>query len=308
MSDAKSDYIQRLHSLKKSINSNALSNRPPHEVEHNEVAKILRNGLAVVGFATLEDFIKRRCSEVLNEIGGSVVPFSKLPDKIQKAATYEAISALNYQLKILREHSEKTSYIQEHALKISSTANSSYEITPHAFAYNQPNVSDRSVKNILNSFNVIDPWRKMSSISSRIGLTTLTLEQSYKNAANRRHKAAHVASADIPQVDLDQFVNESFAIAIGFDSLLSKALSKIKNDDDDYLSGKVRIESSDIGIRFMKYVDNKWKEFSEGSSRAYRVSNDHSSLRADAMSRAKNNGQLYIEFNKSGLVEYWVCN
>lgn len=308
MASAKQDFIVRLRTLHISINNTeALHSRALTETSHNEIARMLRNGLAVVGFAALEDFIKKRSSEVMDDVGRSAVPFNKLPEKLQIAATYDAISALSYQLSI-RDKSEKIEYIQEHALKISSTATSNYEITKHAFGYNQANINAETIKQILLSFNVLDPWNQITIIASRLGLTALPLQESYKNAASRRHRAAHIANTDTPQGDIAQFVKEAFAIAIGFDVMLSKALGCINTHDTGFLSGSKKLKADEVVFRFVKHVDGRWKEFAEGRARANRVSNDLAALSVEVKSRAVASSQNYVEFDESGLINDLICN
>ena len=301
MPSAKEDFISRIRCLNISIGSASVTNRSLIDVEHNSVARMLRNGLAVVSFAALEDFIKKRASEAMNEISRCSLPFTSLPEKLQSAATYEAISALNYQLS-LRIKEDKIPYIQEHAAKIASTGTSSFELSTHTFAYNQANVNQQTIGTILKSFNVEDPWKQMTEISSKLGLTALPLVESYKNAARRRHKAAHVASADTPQTDISQFVKESFAIAISFDSLLSNAIKKLNTNDQDYIEGRTKIRSIDIKFRTIKYVDNRWKEYSENSNRAYRTATDLSTLISSTKNRASSLGQFYVEFDEEGII------
>ena len=55
---AKSDFIQRITYLHKSFSIQALNDLGPIDTEHNGIARLLRNGMAVVGFLALEDFIK----------------------------------------------------------------------------------------------------------------------------------------------------------------------------------------------------------------------------------------------------------
>jgi len=308
MSLAKIDFIDRIQTLHNSIHTTeALQSRSLIDAPSNKTARMLRNGLAVVGFATLEDFIKKRASEVMLAIGESQVSFDSLPKKIQIATTYEAISSLNYQLSVC-EKSEKVGYIQEHASKIASTATADYELTQHAFGYSQANINAETIKKILLSFNVKDPWSQISTIASRLNLTALPLKDSYTNAATRRHRAAHVANADTPQGDIAQFVQEAFAIAIGFDFMLSKALKHINNYDISYLGGTKKLEENDVAFRYVKFSGGRWKEYVEGRNRAYRVSNELNTLRIDAKSRAIASSQNYIEFDETGLISDWISN
>lgn len=267
---------------------------------------MLRNGLAVVSFAALEDFIKKRSSEAMGEISRSSVPFSNLPEKLQNAATYEVISALTYQVS-LREKVAKASYIQEQALKIASTATTNYELSDHTFAHNQANVSDRVIGDILKSFNVIDPWKQMSTIASNVGLTGLPLVESYKNAVQRRHKAAHVAATDTPQNDILQFVKEAFAIALGFDALISKSIQKFRENDIGHISGDSKVDSNDIEFRLLKYSDSYWKEYINANTRAYRREEDINVLKPMTKNRASIAKQLFIEIDEDGLISNWEC-
>ncbi len=307
MPSAKRVFIQRIQSLNKSLNIHSVKNSPLNNVEHNEIARMLRNGLAVVGFAALEDFIKKRISEVLEEIGGTGVEFLDLPVKIQNAATYEALSALKFQMD-LRDKAARLGYIQRHAAKIASTLSLNYEITPHAFCYDQSNVKSVTIKNTLKSFSVVDPWRQMTTLASRLGLTALPLEQSFINATKRRHKAAHVANADTPEVDLVQYIKEAFAIAIGFDCLLSKALGLLKNHDSNYLNGNCEIDEGLIKFRFVKRVDSYWKDIIERQVRAYRRSRDLASLLPDVISRASIHKQVMIEYSPDNVINNWIYN
>jgi hypothetical protein len=306
MSLARADFIKRIDILDKSISSDSVKSKSltPQNEEHNSIAKLLRNGLAVVSFASLEDFIKRRSTEVMSEVGSIGVEFSDLPKKLQNAATYESIRAFGFQLSIIAP-SEKVSYVQEHARHLASTSNSTFQLSPHTFAHEQSNVTPETIKKILLCFNITDPWRQMTVLASMLGLTALPLEETYRAASKRRHKAAHSASTDTPQNDVKQFVKEAFAIAISFDLLLSKALQKFSSGDNRYLNGDKKITSEDISFRMVKYKNNAWKEFRGNSERAYRSSQIQNTIIEGATSRAVINKEAYIEFTSNHLIKGW---
>jgi len=266
---------------------------------------MLRNGLAVVGFAALEDFIKSRTSEALDDVGRTGVPFKSLPEKLKSAVTYEAISALSYQLSI-RQKSDRMAYVQEQALKLASTASAVYELTPHAFGFSQSNVQEETVKSILKSFLVDDPWNEMTRIASRLGLVALPLQETFKSAAVRRHKAAHVAHADTPQTDLIQFIKEALAIAISFDALLSKAVSRLKKHDAKYLRGD-SLNASFVRIRMIKMDRGLWKEFVEGRHRAIKVNAGLPELLPQTRTRASSAEDLFVQLSDDGAVAAWEC-
>lgn len=307
MSSAKADFIDRIRCLNSSIETEAVQNKALTEREHNAIARMLRNGLAVVSFASLEDFIKKRSSEAMAEISKCTISFSELPEKLQRAATYEVLSALNYQLSLL-DKDDKSPYIQEHALKIASTATPNFELSSHTFAHSQANISNTAIGEILKSFNVEDPWRQMSAMASSLGLTAgLSLSEIYRNAALRRHRAAHVAGADTPPTDIKQFVKEAFAIAITFDSLLSKAIQKLSENDDEFVRNGKKLDSSSIEFRTIRFADGRWKEFKGNNSRAFRASHDLETLQREARRRALISKDVIVEFDEHGLVNWWEC-
>lgn len=306
MSNARSLFNSRIASLINSLGIEAVQAKPLTEQAHNDVARMLRNGLAVVGFAALEDFIKSRISEVLSEIGPTNVPFGRLPEKLQYAVTFEALSAISYQIG-LRPKSDRISYVQEHAQRIASTATAAYDLTPHALGYDQANVQDETIKGMLKCFQIDNPWGEITRIASRLGLAALPLDETYKSAAIRRHRAAHVAHADTPQTDLQQFSKEALAIAIGFDALLSRALSKLRLHDAPFLQGQAKVSAADITIRKILPAGSKWREELEGRSTAVKIEESKDILLAAARSRAAAARNLLVIQGDSGHLVGWEC-
>ena len=310
MANSRASFLERINSLKNSLESESVLTKAATSVnrEHNSVARILRNGLTVVGFVTLEDFIKQRTSEVLSQVGTKGIPFTQLPDKLQSASTHGALKALSFQLKIRSDQHEKLTYIQEHASKIASTTASAYELSEHTFGYDQSNVTHETILQTLLAFHVDKPWHQITAISSRLNLLGLPAQATYIGAATRRHRAAHVASADIPKSDLEQFVKEAFAIAISYDLLISKALNNISNFDTNYLDGSTKISSTDIDWRVVKKVNNEWKEFrtSDTTLRAHRRNRNKDIVIQEAKQRAIQSGQALLIFNEDNTINEWV--
>jgi hypothetical protein len=306
MPSAKEDFILRISSLEQSLSSNAVKNEIliPEYKEHNEIARMLRNGLAVVGFAALEDFVKRRASEVASQVGSANVAFYKLPIKLQNAATYEVVRALNFQLNH-RNRPDKIAYIQEQALKVASTSGDDYKLSEHIFGYDQSNVTSDTISRSLGSFHIDKPWNQMQLMASRLGLTGLPLEETFKSAAQRRHRAAHVASADTPESELRQYIKEAYAIGISFDLLLTKALKEIQAKKTDYLNGKTKVQSVGIPLRIVKYVDQRWKEFADNASRATKASLIKAEVMQEALRRSRASNEALIEFDEHGKIAHW---
>lgn len=309
MSSAKADFIERMRCLNISVQSEATLNKGLADVLHNSVARMLRNGLAVVGFAALEDFIKKRTAEAMDEVSRCSIPFDELPPKLRYASTFEILSALNHQLSLIPKdeitgYADKIDYIQNQALKISSTSTANYTLSNHTFAHSMSNVSKQVIGDILKSFQIADPWTQMTIICGHLGLGTHALVQQYESASKRRHKAAHVASADTPSNDISQFVKDAFAIAISFDALLSKSIQKYRENISTHVAD---ITATSINIRTIRYHNSTWKEYNNLNTRAHRRSDDLASLITDAKRRSSSAKQLYVEFDENSVIKNWEC-
>lgn len=66
----------------------------------NGVANLLRKGMGIVAFNILEDFIKKRSAEALENVSNSGISFSLLTDPMQRAATYDALTSLAFRARI----------------------------------------------------------------------------------------------------------------------------------------------------------------------------------------------------------------
>lgn len=257
---ARDDFIPRYHAFNASLSSDAIQAQGPHEIIHNQSAQLFRNGLAVVGFNSLEDFIKKRTSEALTSLSSFNIPFSHLPEKIRNACTTGTISSLKFQTDLRKSHQEKLSFIHDAASKIASTSvDINYQLYEMAFGYDSSNISNTTVKNILSAFNVNDPWSQIDRLTSRLNIGGRNLSNSFSNAAIRRHKAAHTATADTPQLDLVDFIKDAVSIAISFDALITLAIDEIKLNGNNATG----ITADKVKFRYLREVGHHWKEYIE---------------------------------------------
>jgi len=306
---AKQDFLSRILVLNDALTEQSVMDFTPSDVKHNSIARMLRNGLAVVAFATLEDFIKSRSSEILNQIGTTGIQFRQLPEKLRNAVTFESIKALQYQVSIIDENTDKIAYIQSMCKKIASTALPPIDIMDHSFAYEQANVNAETIKKILLSFGVIDPWKQISNLSNNAGLTALSLDIIFKNAANRRHRAAHVANTITPQNDIIGFVKEAIGIAFGFDALISYSYSKIKVLDPTYISSTSPfITSTMVKTRKIVFDQNKWKLYGSGQTRAQTSNIDKAYVIQMGINKCRAGREMLLVYNENGMVIDWFDN
>lgn len=266
MSEARRVFLRRMDSLRIGLGSEAASQLAPREIDHNSVASLFRQGMAVVGFVALEDFIKKRATEALETISQCGIPFHRLPEKLRRATTHEALNSISFQIKI-RDGSARELYAQEAAEAIFSTKNENYLLYKHAFGYDSSNINSESVSKILSSFSISSGWNKMTTLSANLDLG-LDLLTRFNSCAQLRHRAAHVPEANIAVGDLESLWKDCMAIAISFDAFVERSVSSFQRRDYQVLDGTTAVEASDIHYTKIKYFEGHWKLFRKGSVRA----------------------------------------
>lgn len=302
MSQVRQDFIERISIFKSSLNTPNTLDQQLNNVDHNNIAKLLRNGLAVVGFVALEDFIKNRTYEVLCEIASSQISFNNLTDELKKRTIVVALESIYANLKF---QDDKISYVQSEAKIIASSLLTNYQLNKHAFGYKSFNMNDEEVSSILKAFYVKRPWQEQTLLSSHIGLTTLDLTTSFKNAMNRRHSAAHDVSCVIPTGDLVYYVKEAIAIALTFDALLVSAKNKLINDNYNFINNKIGTVWSEINLSRIQKQGNKWKYKRDSSKRALKTNSNLELLINDSVPIALANHECLLVYNEMNEIVAW---
>ena len=97
---ARESLLSTLAVLKDCLNDAALLvDMAPHNVAHNARARMLRQGLAVLVFSTVETFVRERTSEVLRSFTNPSLAFADLSPALQKATTLGALEGVRFRLK-----------------------------------------------------------------------------------------------------------------------------------------------------------------------------------------------------------------
>lgn len=305
MSRARQDFLYRFSTFEQTLAEVAVQDGALHESDRNAKARLLRNGLAVASFAFLEDFIRQRSGEVLANIAASGIGFSALPEKVRSAATFGLLRSLDSRARYEPDEAAKISFVQSHAGMISSTAAIPFQLSELSFGYRASNISDEEVGDILRAFRVISPWKAIGTLASRVGLGSLVLDEAFKNAAKRRHSAAHVPGATTPLNDLENYVREAKAIAFGFDVLLSGSALLVRKRDVSYLGGG-NVDPITMPISLLYFDRGRYKERPFGSARAKATAADVASLETVAFPRAIAQGAAIAYLGPAGQLDKWA--
>lgn len=238
--------------------------------EHNGAANLLRKGLGIVAFNILEDFIKNKAIEALSQVADSGIEFSKLTTELQEASILNALQALAFRAKLTKkEGGDWRSLIQEETLKINSTKNQRFEFSKFSLLSANSNVLPHEVKELLDAFGIEGGWSKLKSVSDSIGGGIPDLSMSYRNAADRRHNSAHLASFRYEYAWLSQMKRDIISISASIDILLTARCRQIKRNLLSNISNH-NIDD-DLNYRFLEEDSGKYRETTQMSGRAKKV-------------------------------------
>lgn len=256
---------------------------------------MIRNGLMVVAFAALEDFLQLRTAELLDHISGAPgVRFATLPPRLQDATTEDVAAALSALLRHWRA-TDSTSvrpHIQRVGRALASTGGSPLFLSADGFRLGRSNLAAGDVKRWLGIFGVQDGWRNLDRIAARIGLTNPSLESGFASGLSRRNAAAHDPRAGIQVGDLQSFHRDALAIGIGFDALATRAARLVATRRDQPIH-RGRLIDSDVSFRFLDPIGTAWRETAEGRRATY-IGASLASLRGACSGRARRRHEVVV--------------
>ncbi|WP_156176239.1 HEPN domain-containing protein [Hymenobacter terrenus] len=305
MSSARQALYESISAFSYALESNDITSKDPIvDRKHNERARFLRNGLAVSGFAMVEEFVKERTGEILEKIGNGLTPFEELPEGLKTAAIEGVIDAMRFQSNFI-DKAHVSAFYQHHSQLIASTMSNPFKISKIAFANSYTNLSSKEIEDVLVAFRIESPWNSLSGIVTRLGLGILAPKQAFENATKRRHTAAHRINTNTEYSELKAYKNESISFCLAYDLLVSKALKLISIKDQDYLKKK-KLAGNQVQLRYLRQgSDSKWRELKENNSRALKVSIDFEDLKNDCLLRAKREGFSVVQSTELGVPVSW---
>lgn len=187
---------------------------------------MLRQGLAVLVFSTLETFIRERTGELLRSFTNRKLSFSDLSPALQKATTLGALEGVRFRLK-LQPAAGKIAWLVANLAPIAGATVDVRNLSDHSFGYAGSNIDEDDVADILRAFGVNAPWTHVTALTARIGIAILDAEAEFVALKKRRHSSAHALIGSVLYTDLENSVRSSLGICIAFDLLLSHAAGLI---------------------------------------------------------------------------------
>lgn len=308
---ARDDFVNRVQAIRHAVtdpSSLGVLQHQPAMPAKDEAARLFRNGLAVAGFAVLEDFLRSRTAEVLARCSGSVLAFEDLPEPLQEFSTTGVVSALKFQVDMKSRQGEDVSgLIRSAGRALASTDTAAYELSGLAFGQARSNLGPEDLKELLRAFRIKNGWGNTHKLAQRMGFPSLSLRDDFQATARRRHVAAHKGSAETALGDLQALPTQILGIAASFDAVLSRAAFHLVSGDQSFAqSGS--LESSSIGLRYLDDDGTVVREVGEGNRRATAVGGSVGELLPRCRARASVRGAVIVYSEKQVPVAWEVTD
>jgi hypothetical protein len=300
MSPARKTFFDRLAVLTRTLDSEYLRDVGVTTSIHNEKARILRNGISIIAFTILEDFIKQRTGEVLKSVSSASITFNSLSPKFQEATTIDAIKSIQAKVNNMKNAQENwLDFIQKEAGKIASTANFPFDVSEFSLGWEKSNLSKDDIPRFMKIFNIEKGWATIQLVTAKANSTLPSPESVFTSAAQRRHKSAHDPTANSLYIDLENFSKDIKSLLFAYDILISKGIHHIITKNPEQVS------ADKINIRFLIRYNGKWGEFSGNTARPIRLDNNYNRLLAKVRERATRRNEAVVIKRNSGEIYKW---
>ena len=305
MSNSRRAFIKRTRQLLEVVGLPLLVGQSSPKPQ--AASTVLCNGVAIISFLSIEQFLRERMSEVLIAIGTSRRAFRLLPKATRKELTVSTVDALRYRRKILAtQHNMDETLLYARQLRAFGTYDKVlFKVGNLHSGWSIANLGPEQVSGLLKSLQIKNGWNEINVMLQRVGSTMPDSKAVYQSAEQRRHKAAHDPEANVPINDLTGFVKDSVAIGMAFDLLLSGAAYRIMAGT--IAGDNMYTTNNDMRLRFVdRSIKNKmWSERLENGSKAICTNNALGVVEKLAKKRAGLQKQSVVIRETNGSIRRW---
>jgi hypothetical protein len=189
------------------------------------------NGLHVVAFAAVEDFLRCRAYEVIFTLGKSGVKFNDFPDSFRAFVLEQTVEGVSFSL-TRSEVGARINLLQRQGMLIGATSDvrSTFEPSEYFFGRTKSNISAAHIKSLLEAFVIEGGWAFLAQLATQMGQTHLgTPDQIFTRLSKNRHSAAHGFSNDYKVTELINDVRfGARVLSFAFDTCISQWAFQLK--------------------------------------------------------------------------------
>ena len=246
---------------------------------------LVLNGLQVVAFAALEDYVRRRAYEVITWLGsnsGHALSFGELPEPLQRFILEGTVQGLSFWLSKTAQE-ERVNFYQYEGLLLGSISDAKSTFTPseYFFGKSQSNLAINDVSNLFSALGLEGRLSSLAVIAQKAEMSHLGQpDQIFTRLALARHRAAHGFPNDYKIAEFRTDLDSGLPLfAFVFDCCISQCAVALrdavrdgavdfstKNSGAQLASKEFSFSANAIALRSLEFDASAtvWKEYYGG--------------------------------------------
>lgn len=259
MQAARIEYYASLRAMLKLANHPLLTDTFPPSDPHNRGARILRHGLAVAAFSSLEKYVERRFERLMNGLASCPLPYAAFSTDLKKFLTVEAVVGLATKTKF-RAHTDRQPFSETALREIGAYLGGAGPYGALGFSPRGSNVSRADIESAFKACGVANCWAHMQAITSSIGSSRVSLASDYDQLARTRNRSAHDPSGNVPTSNLIAHIETAILIGIAAD-VLGTAVHHLYSSSSTLAQLRTAVARMTFPVRYVdEQSDQSWLE------------------------------------------------
>ena len=297
--DARRSFLENLTFLRKSLDSPLVS-------AADAVGSFLRRGLTIVSYNLLEAFIASRLGEVAEYVNSGVVHFGDLPERLQRAASFDVLRFANSRVQRAGwDLASSLAFTTEVGASLAASSGP-LKLSSLTWQWSGSNMTAEDVRRALRLFHVESPWSSVEQLASRVGATMSDPKTTLIGLLRERNNCAHESSYQVSNLWIRAVPHQLLIIGMGVDISISVASHELHIGKRDFLDDENWMKPDRVKFRFAQERNKEWAETLEGNIRAAHVSTDKETLIKGAINTARGRHQVVVVKDRTLQVVDWI--
>jgi hypothetical protein len=269
------------------------------------------NGLHVVAFAALEDFIRCRAHEVVSWLGTEGVRLESFPSRLQMLILQGTFEGINFSLS-RTDKDDRVTLLQLQGLLLSSSGENDRPFVPSEYFFGRAasNISRDNIRELLEAFGLGDKFTCLNEVTVLLQMPVLgSVESVFTRLAKNRHRAAHGFGLDYKLSDFRSDMASALPLfAFAFDTAISQCAQAMRKTvvTDNTAFEKFSAAASIIRSVEFDPANSSWNEHRLGKTIKVLKKGQLRSRLQEFSNRTLGKGDTIIVKNEKGLINGWI--
>lgn len=294
MASAREQLLENIHGVREAATLPDLQRLAPVAANSaaNRKAELLRRGLYVVAFNTMEDYLKRRVAEHFTNLSNiSSLGFDELPPGLQRVAVIDAMR--NGLREASYDKTTEVDIIRAVAGAVASTDNrQQYMIHEFAVLRSGSNISAEDIKGAIATLHIADAWGQMQELVDNVGNVGAPIRARFETCLLRRNAAAH-AGQPIEYSDLIEIADLAIPLCFAFDAIFSAGMSRLADNVPTGATDPKIDVASQLEVRFVARRTRGWCRLNQ-NQQPFRYYQNRQQAVQHSLSRLSPGGSVVI--------------